>query len=104
MVLRSRSSDLDHVVYIAVNLPTERDRPLVAMTYSPDWQKHYAQRDYVDIDPVVAPASVASCPSVGFTRPDPPDGEVLRQAQEFRSGRRDLGAIRGPTVSSRCSA
>ena len=55
-VLKSalNSYGLDHVVYIAVNLPSEkRQSPLVAMTYSAEWQKHYAQNDYVDIDPVV---------------------------------------------------
>jgi DNA-binding CsgD family transcriptional regulator len=45
---------ITHVAYGAVNLPTmKRHRGLVAVSYAPEWRKHYTQSGYVDIDPVV---------------------------------------------------
>lgn len=88
-VLKSalKSYGLDHVVYIAVNLPTEkRASPLVAMTYSADWQKHYAQNDYVDIDPVVR-AGVGGILPVDWASLDRKHPTVKRffgEAQEFK--------------------
>lgn len=78
---------LDHVVYIAVNLPTEkRSTPLVAMTYSADWQKHYSQNDYVDIDPVVK-AGVGGILPVDWAsldRKHPTVKKFFGEAQEFK--------------------
>lgn len=90
---------LDHVVYIAVNLPTERrPTPLVAMTYSPDWQKHYAQNDYVDIDPVVK-AGVGGILPVDWAtldRKHPTVKKFFGEAQEFRIGGQGLSIpVRG---------
>ncbi len=90
---------LEHVVYIAVNLPTERhDRPLVAMTYSPDWQKHYAQQDYVDVDPVVR-AGISGILPVDWSSLDRSHPTVKRffgEAQEFRIGSQGISVpIRG---------
>ncbi len=45
---------LHNVAYAALNMPTPRgEKPLLAMTYSSEWQKRYAQKGYVDIDPIV---------------------------------------------------
>jgi DNA-binding CsgD family transcriptional regulator len=48
-----QSFGLDHLAYAAINLPDARPGPLIAMTYSPDWQKHYLDQDYVNVDPIV---------------------------------------------------
>ena len=45
---------LRNVAYAALNMPSrEAGAPLLAMTYSAEWQKHYAQKGYVDIVPIV---------------------------------------------------
>jgi DNA-binding CsgD family transcriptional regulator len=100
-VLRSALSGygLDHVVYIAVNLPTEkRSSPLVAMTYSADWQKHYAQNDYVDIDPVVR-AGIGGILPIDWATLDRAHPMVRRffgEAQEFKVGGQGLSIpVRG---------
>jgi DNA-binding CsgD family transcriptional regulator len=90
---------LDHVVYIAVNLPTEkRASPLVAMTYSADWQKHYAQNDYVDIDPVVR-AGIGGILPIDWATLDRTHPTVRRffgEAQEFKVGGQGLSIpVRG---------
>jgi len=90
---------LDHVVYISVNLPTEkRATPLVAMTYSADWQKHYAQNDYVDIDPVVK-AGIGGILPVDWgalDRKHPTVKKFFGEAQEFRIGGQGLSIpVRG---------
>ena len=90
---------LDHVVYIAVNLPTEkRASPLVTMTYSADWQKHYAQNDFVDIDPVVR-AGIGGILPVDWASLDRSHPTVRRffgEAQEFKIGSQGLSIpVRG---------
>jgi len=90
---------LEHVVYIAVNLPSEkRDRPLVAMTYSAEWQKHYAQRDYVDIDPVVK-AGIGGILPVDWEsldRKHPTVKKFFGEAQEFKVGPQGISVpVRG---------
>lgn len=90
---------LEHVVYIAVNLPTEkRATPLVAMTYSADWQKHYSQNDYVDIDPVVR-AGIGGILPVDWASLDRKHATVKRffgEAQEFKVGGQGLSIpVRG---------
>lgn len=93
------SYGLDHVVYIAVNLPSEkRDRPLVAMTYSAEWQKHYAQRDYVDIDPVVKAGIGGILPVDWGTldRKHPTVKKFFGEAQEFKVGSQGISVpVRG---------
>jgi DNA-binding CsgD family transcriptional regulator len=45
---------LHNSAYIGFNLPTPRaERPLLATSYSAEWQKHYAQSSFIDIDPIV---------------------------------------------------
>ena len=45
---------LHNSAYLAFNLPTPNsERPLVTATYSAEWQKHYAQSSFIDIDPIV---------------------------------------------------
>ncbi len=100
-VLKStlNSYGLDHVVYIAVNLPTEkRQSPLVAMTYSADWQKHYAQSDYVDIDPVVRAGIGGILPIdwASLDRSHPTVRKFFGEAQEFKVGGQGLSVpVRG---------
>jgi len=54
--LRRLLSDwgLHNSAYVGFNMPTPTgERPLVTATYSAEWQKHYAQKAYIDIDPIV---------------------------------------------------
>jgi DNA-binding CsgD family transcriptional regulator len=45
---------LHNVAYAALNMPMPGGvRPLLSVSYSAEWQKHYAQRGYVDLDPIV---------------------------------------------------
>jgi DNA-binding CsgD family transcriptional regulator len=44
---------LEHLAYAAINLPNERRGPLIAATYSTEWQKHYLAHDYINVDPIV---------------------------------------------------
>lgn len=80
---------LAHVAYFAINLPTQRrERPLVAITYAAEWQKHYAQQGYVNIDPVVR-AGLAGVLPVDWAEVDHNDPMVRRffgEAKEFRIG------------------
>ena len=100
-VLKSalNSFGLEHVAYIAVNLPTERRSALlVAMTYSAGWQKHYAQNDYVDIDPVVR-ASIGGILPIDWASLDrghPTVKKFFGEAQEFKIGGQGLSIpVRG---------
>jgi Autoinducer binding domain len=50
----TRCWGLSHVAYAGLNMPSNvASRPLLAVSYSAEWQKHYAQSGYVDIDPIV---------------------------------------------------
>lgn len=51
----TRAWGLHNVAYAALNMPAPgaAPRPLLSVTYSPEWQKHYAQSGYVDLDPIV---------------------------------------------------
>lgn len=93
------SYGLEHVVYIAVNLPTEkRQSPLVAMTYSAEWQKHYAQSDFVDIDPVVKAGIGGILPIdwASLDRSHPTVKKFFGEAQEFKVGGQGLSVpVRG---------
>ena len=90
---------LDHVAYAALNLPSvARSRPIVSVTYAPEWQKHYAQHGLVDLDPVVR-AGLGGILPVDWTMIDREDPAVLRffgEAQEFKVGSQGLSIpIRG---------
>jgi len=88
-----------HVAYAAVNLPSiKRVRPLIAATYAAEWQKHYIQEGYVNIDPVVR-AGLGGVLPVDWSKirsDDPMILKFLGEAQEFKIGRMGLSIpIRG---------
>ena len=90
---------LSHVAYAAVNLPSiKRVRALVAVTYAPEWQKHYVQEGYANIDPVVR-AGLGGVLPIDWSRIRSDDPLVLKflgEAQEFKIGRVGLSIpIRG---------
>ncbi len=79
---------LHNVAYAALNMPTAGDKPLLAMTYSSEWQKHYAQNGYVDIDPIVR-AGLGGILPVDWGEIDRADPVVRRffgEAQELDVG------------------
>jgi DNA-binding CsgD family transcriptional regulator len=90
---------LSHVAYAAVNLPSiKRVRPLVAVTYAAEWQKHYEQEGYVNIDPVVRAGLGGVLPIDWSTirSDDPLVVKFFGEAQEFKIGRMGLSVpIRG---------
>ncbi|MGP9821013.1 helix-turn-helix transcriptional regulator [Salinarimonas sp. NSM] len=91
--------DLKHVAYLGLNIPSERRRkPLVAVTYSPEWQRHYEQSDYVNIDPVVS-AGLGGILPIDWTEIDRSRStirKVFGEAQEFDVGMQGLSfPIRG---------
>jgi DNA-binding CsgD family transcriptional regulator len=101
IVLRNAIDEmgLSHVAYGAVNLPSiRRVRPLFASTYSAEWQKHYSQQNYVNIDPVVR-AGLGGVLPVDWSKlriEDPLVLKFLGEAQEFKIGRVGLSIpIRG---------
>ena len=90
---------LRHVAYAALNLPSiKRVRPLLAITYAPEWQKHYGQEGYVNVDPVVR-AGLGSVLPVDWSKIRSDDPLVLKflgEAQEFKIGRAGLSIpVRG---------
>src|SRR5271169_4484013 len=90
---------LSHVAYAALNLPSiKRVRPLVAITYAAEWQKHYEQEGYVNVDPVVR-AGLGGVLPVDWSKIRSDDPLVLKflgEAQEFKIGRAGLSIpIRG---------
>jgi len=94
-----REMGLSHVAYAAVNLPSiKRVRPLVAVTYAAEWQKHYEQEGYVNIDPVVR-AGLGGVLPIDWAKIKSDDPLVLKflgEAQEFKIGRVGLSVpIRG---------
>jgi DNA-binding CsgD family transcriptional regulator len=100
-VLRAALADygLEHVAYAAINLPAATDnRPLIAVTYAAEWQKHYLQAGYVNLDPIVR-AGMGGILPVDWETIDRSDPLILRffgEAQEFRIGSRGLSfPVRG---------
>ncbi len=90
---------LSHVAYVAVNLPTiARLRPLVAVTYAAEWQKHYGQEGYVNIDPIVR-AGLGGVLPIDWSKirsEDPLVFKFLGEAQEFKIGKEGLSIpVRG---------
>lgn len=100
-LLRMAATDmgLSHVAYGAINLPnSDNQRPLTAVTYSPEWQQHYLQQGYVNIDPVVAAGLGGILPfdwsTINFE--DPVVRKFFGEAQEFSIGTEGLSIpIRG---------
>ncbi|WP_349370356.1 LuxR family transcriptional regulator [Salinarimonas sp.] len=91
--------DLKHAAYLGLNIPSERRRrPLIAVTYSPDWQRHYLQSDYVNLDPVVSLGLGGVLPIDWgeIDRSKPKVRKIFGEAQEFDLGTQGLSfPIRG---------
>jgi DNA-binding CsgD family transcriptional regulator len=90
---------LTHVAYGAINLPsTKRAKALTAVTYAPEWERHYLQEGYVNIDPVVR-AGFGGVLPVDWESIDTSDPLVARffgEAREFAIGPNGLSIpIRG---------
>ena len=90
---------LDHISYFAANLPTHKSTlPLLAVTYAPEWQRHYYQNNYIDIDPVVR-AGLGGILPVDWADVDRSQRVVQRffsEAQDFDIGHQGLSfPIRG---------
>ncbi len=90
---------LDHISYLAVNIPTQKTAlPLLAVTYAPEWQRHYYQNNYVDIDPVVK-AGLGGLLPIDWAQVDRSQRVVQRffsEAQDFDIGQQGLSfPIRG---------
>ena len=81
---------LEHVAYAAINLPVAaRDGPLIAVTYAAEWQKHYLQSGYVNMDPIVQ-AGMGGILPVDWgliDRSDPLIRRFFGEAQEFEDRR-----------------
>lgn len=90
-ILRRTVADhgLKHVAYTAINLPSaQRERPLIAITYAPEWARHYLQEGYVNIDPVVK-AGFGGILPIDWSTIDRSDPIIIRffgEAQEFSIG------------------
>lgn len=100
-IMRDFSQDwgLRNVAYAALNMPTPgAARPLLSVTYSPEWQKHYAQSGYVDIDPIVRSGLGGILPIdwAEIDRGDPIVRKFFGEAQEMDVGANGLSIpIRG---------
>ncbi|QGM99163.1 LuxR family transcriptional regulator [Methylocystis parvus] len=90
---------LCNVAYAALNMPTPgAPRPLLSVTYSPEWQKHYAQNGYVDLDPIVRSGLGGILPIdwADIDRGDPIIRKFFGEAQELDVGSNGLSIpIRG---------
>ena len=85
----ARSWGLHNVAYAALNMPTPgASRPLLSVTYSREWQKHYAQSGYVDIDPIVRSGLGGILPIDwgAIDRSDPIIRKFFGEAQELDVG------------------
>jgi DNA-binding CsgD family transcriptional regulator len=100
-LLRMAAQDmgLSHVAYAAINLPNANaDHPLTAVTYSPEWERHYLQQGYVNLDPVVQAGLNGILPFdwASFDYNDPTIIRFFGEAKEFDIGSRGLSIpIRG---------
>src|SRR5579872_672034 len=82
---------LEHLAYAAINLPF-RPGPLVAVSYAPEWQKHYLHQDYVNLDPVVQAGMGGILPIdwSSIDRSNPVITRFFDEAQGFNVGPRGL--------------
>lgn len=90
---------LKHISYAALNVPVANSaRPLVTVTYTREWQKRYAQENYVDIDPVIK-AGLGGILPVDWKQIDrssPAVKNFFGEAQELEVGKNGLSIpIRG---------
>jgi DNA-binding CsgD family transcriptional regulator len=94
-----KSWGLHNVAYAALNMPTPgAARPLLSVTYSAEWQKHYAQSGYVDLDPIVRSGLGGILPIdwAEIDRSDPIVRKFFGEAQELDVGANGLSIpIRG---------
>jgi len=93
--LRRLLSDwgLHNTAYVGFNMPTPTcERPLVTATYSAEWQKHYAQKAYIDIDPIVRAGFGGILPIdwSEIDRSDPVVRKFFGEAQELDVGSQGL--------------
>lgn len=90
---------LHNVAYAALNMPSPgAPRPLLSVTYSAEWQKHYAQSGYVDLDPIVRTGLGGILPVdwAEIDRGDPVIRKFFGEAQELDVGANGLSIpIRG---------
>ncbi len=94
-----KSHGLDHVAYAAINLPSkDGPRSLTSTAYSAEWQKHYLQNGYVNVDPVVRAGLGGMLPIdwADIDRKDPLVRRFFGEAQEFKVGSQGISIpIRG---------
>lgn len=94
-----RAWGLHNVAYAALNMPTPgAPRPLLSVSYSAEWQKHYAQSGYVDLDPIVRSGLGGILPIdwAEIDRSDPIVRKFFGEAQELDVGANGLSIpIRG---------
>lgn len=84
---------LHNSCYLALNMPTPgADRPLLSVSYSAEWQKHYAQKAYVDFDPIVRSGLGGILPVdwSQIDRSDPLIRKFFGEAQELDVGANGL--------------
>jgi DNA-binding CsgD family transcriptional regulator len=90
---------LQNVAYAALNMPTPgAARPLLSVTYSAEWQKHYAQSGYVDLDPIIRSGLGGILPIdwAEIDRSDPIIRKFFGEAQELDVGTNGMSIpIRG---------
>ncbi|MGJ0509333.1 MAG: helix-turn-helix transcriptional regulator [Methylocystis sp.] len=94
-----QSWGLHNVAYAALNMPAPgAQRPLLSVTYSPEWQKHFAQSGYVDLDPIVRSGLGGILPIdwAEIDRSDPVIRKFFGEAQELDVGANGMSIpIRG---------
>ena len=84
---------LHNSAYLGFNMPTPTaERPLLSATYSAEWQKHYAQKAYIDIDPIVRSGFGGILPVdwSEIDRSDPIVRKFFGEAQELDVGSQGL--------------
>lgn len=45
---------INHITYLGINIPNQKDSQLVITTYKNDWGEHYANNNYKFIDPIIS--------------------------------------------------
>ena len=91
--------NITHVSYFVVNMPSAKLKsPRIASTYSADWQRHYIQSGYVNLDPAIS-AVVMSLMPVNWSSLDLKNPFVKKffgEAQEFKIGKQGISIpVRG---------
>jgi DNA-binding CsgD family transcriptional regulator len=90
-----------HAVFHATDTPAVRsERPLLILTYPPEWVETYTRRDYFKIDPVVTAGRVGflSLDWSTIDRRTASSAKFFHEADEFGVGRHGLTTtVRGPS-------